>query len=353
MPIEDYRERIDALDEQIASLLNERARLAAQIGEQKREQGREAYDPAREQAVLERMGAKAVSPLKAEHLRAVYREILSACRAVQKPTVVAYHGPEGSWHHAAARRAFGSAAVLQPERDIPAVFDAAERGDADYAVVAIENTSEGQVGANLDRLVDTGLVACAEVFVDIHHCLVGKTTLDRVERVYSFPHALQQCAQWLRRNLPEAQWVEVANTAAGAARAAEDEGGAAVASREAAELWGLSILAESIEDYVGNRTRFLVLGREEPEPTGADKTSLIVSTAHRPGALYSFLAPFAQRGLNLTMIHSRPIKTRQWEYMFFVDLGGHRRDAKVAEALEASREHCLFFKILGSYPEGT
>jgi len=218
--------------------------------------------------------------------------------------------------------------------------------------VAIENSSEGQVGATLDRLVDTPLRICAEVFVDIHHCLVGKGELSGVRRVYSFPLALQQCANWLRRNLPDAELVEVANTAAGAERASKDQGGAAVASHEAAEIWGLSVLAENIEDYVGNRTRFLVLGREEPPPTGGDKTSLVVSTVHQPGALYAFLAPFAERHLNLTMIQSRPIKTRQWEYLFFVDLAGHKQEPAVAAALEASQAHCLFFKVLGSYPEG-
>jgi len=352
MSIEEHRKRIDALDEQIVALLNERARLAGEIGHEKQQEGKSAFDPVREQAVIEAVSRSGAGPLRAQNLLAIYREVLSACRAMQRPVVVAYHGPEGSWHHSAARQVFGSSAALKAAPDIPAVFDAAEREQADYAVVAIENSSEGQVGATLDRLVDTPLRICAEIFVDVHHCLVGRGELARVRRVYSFPLALEQCANWLRRNLPNAEWIEVANTAAGAERASQDEEGAAVASREAAHIWQLSLLAENIEDYVGNRTRFLVLGREQPPPTGADKTSLVVSTAHKPGALYAFLAPFAERHLNLTMIQSRPVKTRRWEYLFFVDLSGHQGEPMVAAALEASQPHCLFFKVLGSYPEG-
>ena len=352
MSIDDHRRQIDRLDGQIVALLNERARLAALIGREKAQEGKGPLDTAREQAVIQAVVKRGEGPLRVQDLEAIYREVLSACRAVQRELVVAYHGPEGSWHHAAAQRFFGSAAVFRSGHDIPAVFDAAERGQVDYAVVAIENSSEGQIGATLDRLVDTPLRICAEVFVDVHHCLVGKGPLERVRRVYSIPIALQQCANWLRQNLPQTGWVEVANTAEGAERASQDEEGAAVASREAGEMRGLVALVENIEDYVGNRTRFLVMGREEPEPTGADKTSLAASTMHKPGALHALLAPLAERGLNLTMIQSRPIKTRQWEYMFFVDLVGHRREARVAEALQAAQGQCLFFKVLGSYPEG-
>ncbi len=357
--LQALRALVKEKDAAMVRLLNERASLAVEIGRLKCIEGWEIYDPVQESQVYRCVEEMNKGPLPDVALRAIYREILSASRAIQAPVTVAFLGPETSFSHQAALGHFGQGALLRPQPTIAAVFDTVERGAADWGIVPVENSAEGSVKSTLDGLLATPLTIRAEVYGRIRHCLVsGGEETDRIERVYSHPQALAQCRGWLRRNLPGAVLVETESTATAARKVLEDPAGAAVASRLAADAGGLRLLAEGIEDSPLNTTRFLVLGTEKKAekaaaaPTGRDKTSILFGTAHQPGALHEALAPFAAEGVNLTRIESYPARDRMWEYLFFADFAGHREEAKPKICLEELAKRTAFLKILGSYPRG-
>ena len=351
MNLDDWRSRINNLDEEILNLLNRRGQVALQIGELKRQQDLPYFVPERESEILDRLVARNEGPLSADAVRAIWREILSACLALEHPLPVAYLGPPATFTHQAAVRRFGSSTQFLPVRSIVEIFDEVERGRAQYGVVPVENSTEGAVNVTLDRLIDAEAVIVGEVTLDIaQHLLSRAADLTEIKIVCSHPQALAQCRGWLNAHLPEVRTEEMSSTTASAERAKEDPAVAAIASEMAARLYDLPILRERIEDNPANSTRFLVIGRRPAPPTGRDKTSILFSMKNEPGVLYSILAPFAQRRLNLTKIESRPTKRRPWEYVNFVDFEGHRDTEVVRAVLAEVKERCQFLKVLGSYP---
>ena len=351
MDLGDWRSRINDIDNQILNLLNQRAEAALQIGDLKRRQEAPVYAPEREAEIVRRLMAANVGPLPAEAILAVWREILSACRALEATLTVTYLGPQATFTHQAARERFGTAGVYRPARSIVEVFDEVERGRAEFGVVPVENSTEGAVNVTLDRLIASDAVICGELRLDIAQQLLSKASdLGEVKRVLSHPQALAQCRDWLASHLAEVETEEVSSTAAAAEMAAEDSGIAAIASALAGELYGVPVLRSRIEDNPQNSTRFLVIGRTPVGATGRDKTSILFAMRNEPGALYRILEPLARARLNLTKIESRPAKHGPWEYVIFVDLEGHRDTPEVASVLREIGERTLFLKILGSYP---
>lgn len=346
------REQIDRVDAQILTLLNRRARLAARIGRSKRQDGARVYVPERERQIFARLAQLNRGPLPDGAVRAIYREIISASRALEEPVRVAYLGPEATFTHLAAREQFGSQAVFVPAATIPQVFAEVERGQVDYGVVPVENSSEGGVAITLDMFVESTARIIAEVSLEVRHCLLSRAPrLAQVRRVLAHPQALAQCRRWLTAHLPGATTEEVASNSHAAAVAAGDRRAAAIASRLAAEHYGLNVLAANIQDQAANFTRFLVLGREPApgRPTGRDKTSLLLSVRDEVGVLYRTLKPFADHAINLLRIESRPLKGRPWEYLFFIDVEGHVSEEPLARALREIQPHCVSVKVLGSY----
>ncbi|MEW6185126.1 MAG: prephenate dehydratase [Thermodesulfobacteriota bacterium] len=349
--IEELREALQKKDQEIVTLLNERAELSLAVGKVKSEKGREVYDPSRESQVYQYLSRLSQGPLPEKALHDIYREIISASRALQGPISVAYFGPEASFTHLAALTHFGRSVRLLPQASIALVFEQAERERSAYGVVPIENSGEGSVKPTLDRLISTPLSIRAEVFLRIsHYLLAAQERLEKIKRVYSHPQALGQCQGWLEKNLPRRPLIRVENTAEAAKRVLEDQEGAAVGSLEAAGLYGLKILADKIEDHPLNTTRFLILGKKQSAPTGQDKTSILFGTTHVPGALLHALEPFAQEGLNLLRIESYPWPGRMWEYLFFVDFAGHQEDEAAKHCLKKIGKATRFLKTLGSYP---
>jgi chorismate mutase/prephenate dehydratase len=351
MGLDEWRARIDGIGRQLLRLLNQRAELSLEIGRAKRESGEPILVPEREQEILDELARLNPGPLPPGAIRAIWTEVLSASRRLQRPFRVAYLGPPGTNTHMAALRHFGSGAELLPARGIPEVFEEVERGRADVGMVPIENSSEGVVNHTLDGLIDSELLICGEVSIDIHHHLLSRAPdLGDIKRVFSHPQALAQCRGWLNRHLPNAEVVEMASTSLAAEQAALDAATAAVASELAGRLHGIPALRERIEDYANNVTRFLAIGRRAVGRTGRDKTSVLFSIRDEVGTLYRILEPFATARLSLTKIESRPTRRRPWEYVFFVDFEGHRDDPVTQGVLAAVRERCLFLKVLGSYP---
>ena len=348
--IENIRREIRHKDRDIVRLLNERARLSLEVGKIKGREGIGVYDPAQESRVLNEIAALNEGPLAVETLGHIYREILSSSRALQAPLAVACLGPEGSFAHLAALDRFGGSAGMAPHETIGAVFDAAEKQKADIGVVPLENSVEGPVRVTLERLIATPLSIRGEIFLRISHCLMARGAKGRLRRVYSHPQALAQCRQWLARNLPRAIPVETESTSAAVLKALQDREAAAIGSRLASEIHGLPIVEEGIEDHPANTTRFIVIGRGSNSPTGRDKTSILFSTQHRPGALHAALEPFATAGINLLRIESHPARDRMWRYLFFIDIEGHSEDKTVKDCLRKLQRKTAFLKVLGSYP---
>lgn len=352
-PLEKLREEIRAKDREIVTLLNERAGLSLEVGEVKKERGQAVYDPSRESLIFEYLSQINKGPLSDKALRDIFREIISSSRALQGPVTVAYFGPEASFTHLAALAHFGQGSQFFPQKTIALVFEQVERERCAYGVVPIENSGEGSVKPTLDRLISTPLTIGAEVFLRVsHYLLSSQETLEKIKRIYSHPQAIAQCQGWLEKNLPQCAILKVDNTAQAAQKVLEDPEGAAIGSREAAQLYGLKILADRIEDYPINTTRFLILGKGQSEPCGKDKTSILFGTPHKPGALFQALEPFTRGELNLLKIESYPLPERIWEYLFFVDFSGHREDEKVRECLGELEKMTTFIKVLGSYPQG-
>jgi chorismate mutase/prephenate dehydratase len=351
MDLGDWRSRINSIDNQILHLLNQRAEAALQIGDLKRRQDAPSYAPEREAELLSRLSAAAHGPLPAEAVVAIWREIVSACRALEAPLTVAYLAPQGTFTHQAARERFGAAAEYHASRTIAETFDDVERGRAQFGVVPVENSTDGAVNVTHDRLVDTEVQICGELTLEIaQHLLSRATDLADVKRVLSHPQGLGQCRSWLAEHLPEVPQEETASTAGAVELAAADPGIAAIASELAGRLYGVPVLRRRIEDNRHNATRFLVLGRRPTGPSGRDKTSILFAMPNQPGALYRILEPFARSGLNLTKIESRPAKRMPWEFVMFVDFEGHRETPVVAAALSEAAERTVYLKVLGSYP---
>jgi len=351
MDLGDWRSRINDIDNQILHLLNQRAEAALHIGDLKRRQAAPSYVPEREAEVLSRLADAGRGPLPAAAVTAVWREILSACRALEGPLVVAYLAPPATFTHQAARERFGEAAEYHPSRTIAEIFDDVERGRAQFGVVPVENSTDGAVNVTLDRLAHTELSICGELTLEIAQQLLSRaTSLADVKRVLSHPQGLGQCRGWLAEHLPDVPQEETASTAGAAEVAATDPHVAAIASELAGRLYGVPVLRRRIEDNPHNATRFLVLGRRAVGPSGRDKTSILFAMPNQPGALYRILEPFARTGINLTKIESRPAKRMPWEFVMFVDFEGHRDTPAVADALREAAERTVYLKILGSYP---
>jgi chorismate mutase/prephenate dehydratase len=345
------RAQIDAVDRQLLELVSQRAQLAAEIGRLKLALGSPAYRPEREAMVLRSIAASNRGPLTPAALEPIFREVISACRAMERPLSVAFLGPAGTFSELAALRQFGSAVQLEPCASIDEVFRCADSGRSDYAVVPVENSTEGAVSRSLDLLLSTGLRIVAEVSVPVqHHLLAQQPALDGVQRVFAHPQALAQCLTWLNQNLPAQERINVASNAEAARLASLDPTTAAVAGESAALRYGLQIVARQIQDDPLNRTRFLVLGQQECTPTGQDKTSLILSVTNRAGAVYHMLAPLARHGVSMTRFESRPARTGAWEYHFYVDVEGHATDPALVAAFDELKRVCSFFRYLGSYP---
>jgi chorismate mutase/prephenate dehydratase len=352
MSLQEHRQAIDRLDKKIVALLNERTKHVLEIGAIKIASGEEIYAPHRELAVLQRLCKLNEGPITDESLRAIYREIMSSALSLEKTMTIAYFGPEATFTHQAAIRRFGSSLNYTPHKTITDVFTEVAKGRADYGVVPIENSTEGVVTHTLDMFVDSGLKIVAQIVLPIQQCLIGNTPVHDVKRVYSHPQAIAQCRQYIQTHLLHSEVVETSSTTRAAELAGREPNTAAIASALAAERYGLKILEKDIQDSSTNATRFFVLGRQCSAPTGRDRTSLMVSIAHKVGALHKALAVFSKHKLNMTRIESRPNKRKAWEYFFFVDCDGHYDDKKVALALRQLHKVCTFVKVLGSYPNG-
>ncbi len=352
-PLDLLRHDLKETDLKIVKLLNERADLSVKMGKIKAEDGLDMYDAAEEAKIFECLGKVDGQLLPEKYLRAIFREIISASRALQKPITVAFLGPEATFSHLAAQSYFGSSTSFFPQTTIFHVFDEVEKGKVEWGVVPVENSLEGSINLTLDRLILTPLMIRAEIFLRISHCLLSPgERIEGITRIYSIPQVLAQCQGWIRANLPQCVLVEAESTAAAAKRVQKENDSAAIGSRLAAAAYGLNILSEGIEDNPSNTTRFLVIGEGKLAATGRDKTSILFGTPHTPGALYYALEPFAERKINLMKIESYPVKQRLWEYLFFVDLAGHVDDEEIRHCMEGLRKKTTFLKILGSYPRG-
>ena len=346
------RDKIDTIDDRILELLNERARLVIEIGHIKTRNRQEYYSPERERQIYERLKRNNTGPIPDSAVRNIFREIISASLSLEKPLKIAFLGPYATFTHEAAMRHFGLSGEFIPKDEIADVFEEVEKGRADFGVVPVENTTEGAVDHTLDMFIKSNLKICAEIMLKISLALMNRSgKLKDIRRVSSNSHAIAQCAGWLKRNLPGVAVVDTASTALAAQKAAQDPAVAAIASEAAAATYDLKVVERNIEDHADNYTRFLVIGRKETKKTGTDKTSILFAIKDAPGALYRILRPFAQRNINLTKIESRPMKTKAWEYVFFLDMEGHITDKKIKAAIEKLEEQCSFLKILGSYPK--
>ncbi|MHB1144034.1 MAG: prephenate dehydratase [Thiobacillus sp.] len=343
------RARIDGIDDTILQLVSERAGIAQQVGRAKN--GEKIYRPEREAQIVRRLREVNPGPLSGDTIERLIREIMSACRAVEETTHVAYLGPAGTFSQQAVHKHFGHEVEMLAEADIDACFHAVETGRAEFAVVPVENSTEGAISRTLDLIVSSPLKICGEVMLPIHQTLMRKnTSLDGITRVYGHAQSLAQCQQWLSRHLPDAERVSVVSNSDGARRAAAEPDAATLGSEAAAELYGLAVVAARIEDEASNTTRFLVLGQTDAAPSGRDKTSLLMGAHNQPGAVVKLLQPLADAGISMSKLESRPARGSNWEYLFFVVCEGHREDAKLAAALAEIKARAAFLKILGSYP---
>ena len=347
------RADIDHIDSELLRLLNARAQCAQKVGEIKAEFGDAGfiYRPEREAQVLRCLQDVNPGPLPNENITFFFREVMSACLSLEQPLGVAFLGPLGTFSESAATKHFGHAARLLPQVSIDDVFREVEAGHAHYAVVPVENSTEGAVGRTMDLLLGSSLKICGEVVLRIHQNLLSnETDLNQITRVYSHAQSLAQCHEWLNRMLPNAQRISVGSNAQAAQKAAEEPGAAAIAGEAAAARYQLPKLAENIEDEPNNTTRFLVMGRQDAGISGRDKTSLIMSAPNRTGSLHDLLLPFSDAGVSMSRLESRPARHALWEYVFYVDVEGHRDEPAVKQALDALAGRAAYLKILGSYP---
>ncbi len=349
MALNKIRNKIDEIDRQIVELLNLRYREVERVGQWKKENNSPIYIPEREKALLEKICKSNQGPMTDDILRAVYREIMSGALKLENSLRVSYLGPAGSFTHQAALNKFGHSVELCAADSIAAVFKDIEAKRSDYGCVPVENSTEGAVTHTLDTLVNTNLSICAELNLPVHHYLMSRDPFNKIKRVYSHIQVFGQCREYLQKNLSGVDIIETASTAKAASLAAEEDGSAALAGKIAAELFGLNILAENVEDFSNNTTRFLILGEQKTQITGDDKTSICFAIKDKIGALYDCIKPFKDMGITMTKVESRPMKNANWEYCFFIDVLGHRDDKIIQEAFAQLEKSCSFFKILGSY----
>ncbi len=352
-PLNELRDKIDHIDQQILELINQRASYAMEVAKTKVALGEEAtfYRPDRESLVLRRIKELNKGPLPDQTAVRFFRELMSSCLALEKPLDVAYLGPEGTFTQQAVLKHFGNAVKAVPVAAIHDIFSAVENGGCQFGVVPVENSTEGIISYTLDRFLGSSLNICGEVEIRVHQNLMGLTE-DRAQIVEIFSHqqSLAQCRRWLEKNFPHVKLTAVSSNSEAARLASITENSAAIAGRPAAELYHLKILEKSIEDEPNNTTRFIIIGKQASASTGNDKTSLVVSTGNQPGALHRILEPFARYGIGMMHIESRPSRQGLWEYVFFIDIEGHSEDEQVAKALGMLRDSVSMLKILGSYP---
>jgi chorismate mutase/prephenate dehydratase len=351
------RERIDEVDERIQSLINERARLAQQVGLTKGDltSAVDYYRPEREAEVLRKIKARNEGPLRDEEMLRLFREIMSACLAQQEPLKVGFLGPEGTFTQTAVYKHFGHSVRALPFHTIDEIFHEVESGVADFGVVPIENSTEGSVNNTLDMFLTSPLKIAGEIELKIEQHLLGSETgLDKIERICAHEQSLAQCRGWLREYLPHVELIGMSSNAAGARRARDEAGTAAIGPAVAADVYDLQVLVSNIEDRADNATRFLVIGRELLAASGSDKTTILVSTsdtAGGAGVLHQLLQPLANHGVSMTRIESRPSRRKNWDYVFFIDLDGHAEESPAREALAELQERSSLFRILGAYPK--
>lgn len=351
--LDNIRKNIDVVDQKIQTLISERAQLAQQVADVKLAQGEDPvfYRPEREAEVLREVVARNQGPLSGEEMARLFREIMSACLALEQPLQVAFLGPEGTFTQAAALKHFGGSVNTVPMAAIGEVFREVESGAVNYGVVPVENSTEGVVNHTLDMFMQSSLTICGEVDLRVHHHLLGKgAERSRLKRIYSHQQSLAQCREWLDTHLPGVERVSVSSNAEAARRVANEENVAAIASDIAAEIYELDILDANIEDNPDNTTRFLIIGRQLATPSSDDKTSLLVYAPNKPGALHQLLQPFADNSISMSRIESRPSRLANWEYVFFIDINGHVDDEKVTRCLDTLRNEVAMLKVLGSYP---
>jgi chorismate mutase/prephenate dehydratase len=349
--LKPLRDQIDAIDREILDLLNRRARVAQEVGHVKAETNAPVFRPEREAQVLRTAAERNPGPLLAGDVQTVFREIMSACRALEKRVTVAYLGPAGTFSEQAVYQQFGRAVEGLPCASIDEVFRATEAGTADFGVVPVENSTEGALNRTLDLLLQTTLVISGEVSLPVHHSLMSKTgNMEGVTRICAHSQALAQCQTWLNQHYPNVERQAVASNGEAARIAGEDPAVAAIAAEIAAPRYSLQLVKAHIQDDPHNRTRFAVIGRLHTAPSGKDQTSLVLSVPNKAGAVYNLLSPLAKHGVSMTRFESRPARMGTWEYYFYVDVEGHANDDKVAKALGELKENAAFFKLLGSYP---
>ncbi len=352
MDLSQIRKRIDELDQKIIGLLNDRMDLARQVGKKKMDAGKEIYAPERESEIYQKIDKAAEKgAIPKDALKAIYREIMSASLALEKPLAIAYLGPEATFTHLASLSKFGTSVQYRPCVSINEVFREVEQGRADYGVIPIENSIEGAVSHTLDMFIDSELKICSEIYFEIGHYLMSNAAnLKQIRRVYSKAEVFGQCRLWLESHLHHAELMETSSTAAAAQRAANEDGAAAIGSRLAATLYNLPVLAEEIQDFSQNVTRFLVISKQIPAQTKNDKTSIIVSIRDKVGALYEMLLPIKKYKVNMTKIESRPSKKKAWDYYFYIDFEGHVKNPGIQKMLAEMEKKVKFIKVLGSYP---
>ena len=349
--IANLRRSIDEIDDAILDLLNRRVSLAEAIGALKEQTGNRVMDKAREESILQRLAGLNPGPLPSEMLRRIFADIIVASRQAQEPKRISFLGPEATFTHVAALAFFNELDTFIPHPSIRDVFDDVEKGTSRYGVVPVENSIEGAVNHTLDLFLESELHICAESYLAISHDLLSKSgDLETIRTIYSHPQPFAQCRTWLKTHLPHAELVECGSTSQAAQKALLADDAAAIAGSAAARLYDLKVVAPAIQDAVRNTTRFLVIGRDAPRPTGNDKTSILFVTAHIPGALFKALEPIAASGINMLKLESRPARHKNWSYVFFVDLEGHVKNEKVKQCLAKMEAFCQFIKILGAYP---
>lgn len=351
LSLKDRRRQIDELDAQILQLINERAKIVLEIGKLKEKTKSSYYVPHREKEIVNRLKSLNKGPFPNDALERTYKEILSACRSLEKEISVAYLGPEGSFGHAASLKQFGSSVTYIPIQDQSDIFYEVESGRVDYGVVAIENSTYGIVSDTLDMFLNSNLQICAEILLPISHNLLANCQPEAITKIYSHRQAFAQCREWLKSSFKGVEQIPVSSTSEAAKVASEEKSAAAIASKLAAEIYNLKVLYEHIEDNKDNTTRFLVVGKYSGGRSGEDKTSVLFSVKDEVGALMKVLDRFFKHSLNLSKIESRPSRTKAWEYVFFVDIEGHIEDPEMVAALKEIEEVCLFVKVLGSYPK--
>ena len=351
--LKTIRDKIDDLDLQIQTLINERARCAQQVADIKIQSGEtdHFYRPEREAQVLRTIEERNQGPLGNKEMARLFREIMSACLALERPLKIAFLGPAGTYNHVATVKHFGSSIEQEPVKNIEDIFRVVESGQAHFGVVPIENSTEGVITHTLDLLINSSLFICGEVDLRIQHNLISnEAQLSNVKKVFSHQQSLAQCRRWLEKNLPGVELYAVRSNAEAVRMANEEAGSAAIAGKMAAEIYQVPILKSEIEDEPDNTTRFIVIGKDAVPASGKDRTSLLVTTSNKPGALHKLLKPLAERGIGMSKIESRPSRRGVWEYVFFIDIEGHKDDKKISEALKELEHESAMIRILGSYP---